>query len=200
MRMQANIMWLVHHALFLPHTPLKDTKPLPDQFLSNQASRNTTPLSVSWNWFHKIIRTSFPAQYPRVILIKQRLMILQNFYHPYFSHPSQWDLRHNGINFPKILKSLKNFVQFFKSLRLGTFYGLAKNWKAKIHQGPFVLKLFSAKFIRKLMRKPHEQIHGKTDEKPTKTMRKPQNEQEVLNLKQQKSLLLRQQKSAVRTK
>ncbi|WP_139412462.1 hypothetical protein [Bartonella mastomydis] len=61
----------------------------------------------------------------------------------------------------------------------------------------FVLKLFSAKLIRKLMREPHEKIHGKTDEKHTKTMRKPQNEQEILNLKTTKEFtLLRQQRKA----
>ncbi|UNF48482.1 hypothetical protein MNL04_07250 [Bartonella krasnovii] len=46
------------------------------------------------------------------------------------------------------------------------------------------------------MRKPHEQIHGKTDEKPTKTMRKPQNEQEVLNLKTTKEFTVKAAKKA----
>ncbi len=65
----------------------------------------------------------------------------------------------------------------------------------------FILKLFSAKLIRTFMRKPHEQIHGKADEKHTKTMREPQNEQEILNLKTTKEFTVKAaKKSAVRTK
>ncbi len=73
---------------------------------------------------------------------------------------------------------------------------LQRTEKQKYIKVPFVLKLFSAKLIRKLMRKPHEQIHGKTDEKPTKTMRKPQNEQEVLNLKTTKEFTVKAAKKA----